>query len=57
MIAADSHDVHLHKRIGNAVEAAENRFKEMQDRGDSEPETPAGGPDDTLGPDDTFNTF
>lgn len=52
MIAAASHDVHLHKRIGNAVEAAENRFQEMRDRADSEPETPPGDPNETRGQDD-----
>merc|ERR1719281_218978 len=44
-IAAEAHDVHLQQRIGNAIEAAENRLHAEAEAGfdndDSEPYTPA----------------
>jgi len=43
MIAADSHDVHLHKRIGNAVEAAELRFQQDKDNGFADDSDLGGG--------------
>merc|ERR1719353_1212885 len=48
IIAAQSHDIHLQQRIGNAVEAAEIRLRrEVEggfDNGGSEPYTPAQDP-------------